>query len=314
MLIYALQRIGLSLLICLTSICLLFSAIHLIPGDPASIMLGSRATPELRDRLNHELGLDQPLPVQLFHFLGRVAQGDLGTDLWSQRGVGTMVLENLPYTLILIAAGLGWSALVGIPLGCYSAIRRNSWIDRLTGVLSVGTISIPSFVVAIYALLLFAIKLDWFPVLGAGEDGDPWDQIWHLVLPSFAVGLGWVGYLARIVRASMLEVMGENHVRTARAFGLPEGKIMLHYALRIAILPTITLLALAIGGLLSSAVFAENIFARPGIGKLIVDAANLRDYPLVQGAALTTVALFAFAMPVADLIIAWLDPRVRATF
>jgi len=126
--------------------------------------------------------------------------------------------------------------------------------------------------------------------------------------------LGWVGYLARLVRASMLEVMGENHVRTARAFGLPEPKIILHYALRIAILPTITLLALAIGGLLSSAVFAENIFARPGIGKLIVDAANLRDYPLVQGAALTTVALFAFAMPIADLIVAWLDPRVRATF
>jgi peptide/nickel transport system permease protein len=312
MLFYTLQRIGLSILICITSICLLFSAIHLIPGDPASIMLGSRATPELRARLNHELGLDQPLPVQLVSFLGRVARGDLGTDLWSQRPVGTMVAEALPYTLALIAAGLGWSAMVGIPLGCYSAIRRNTWADRLMGILSVGTISIPSFVVAIYALLLFAIELDWFPVIGAGEDGHLGDQLWHLVLPSLAVGLGWVGYLARLVRASMLEVMGENHVRTARAFGLPETKIILHYALRIAILPTITLLALAIGGLLSSAVFAENIFARPGIGKLIVDAANLRDYPLVQGAALTTVALFAFAMPIADLIIAWLDPRVRA--
>ena len=312
MLLYTLQRIGLSILICVTSICLLFSAIHLIPGDPASIMLGSRATPELRERLNHELGLDQPLPVQLASFLGRVAQGDLGTDLWSQRPVSTMVAEALPYTLALIAAGLGWSALVGIPLGCYSAIRRNTWADRVTGILSVGTISIPSFVVAIYALLLFAIELDWFPVIGAGEEGNLGDQLWHLVLPSLAVGLGWVGYLARLVRASMLEVMGENHIRTARAFGLPETKVILHYALRIAILPTITLLALAIGGLLSSAVFAENIFARPGIGKLIVDAANLRDYPLVQGAALTTVALFAFAMPIADLIIAWLDPRVRA--
>ena len=314
MLVYMLQRIGLSILICVTSICLLFSAIHLIPGDPASIMLGSRATPELRARLNHELGLDQPLPMQLANFLGRVVRGDLGTDLWSQRPVGIMVAESLPYTLALIGAGLGWSALVGIPLGCYSAIRRNTWADRVTGILSVGTISIPSFVVAIYALLLFAIELDWFPVIGAGDQGDLADQLWHLVLPSFAVGLGWVGYLARLVRASMLEVMGENHVRTAQAFGLPESKIILHYALRIAILPTITLLALAIGGLLSSAVFAENIFARPGIGKLIVDAANLRDYPLVQGAALTTVALFAFAMPIADLIIAWLDPRVRATF
>jgi len=314
MLIYALQRVGLALLICLTSMCLLFAALHVIPGDPATIMLGSRATPEMRERLQHELGLDQPVPVQLARFLGRVAQGDLGTDMWTQRGVTTIVLENLPYTLVLIAAALGWSALVGIPLGCYSAIRRNSWIDRLTGVLAVGTISMPSFVVAIYALLLFAVELNWFPVIGAGDSGDLGDQIWHLVLPSFAVGLGWVGYLARIVRASMLEVMGEHHIRTARAFGLPEPKIVLHDALRIAILPTVTLLALAIGGLLSSAVFAESIFARPGIGKLIVDAANFRNFPVVQGAVLTTVALFALAMPIADLLVAWLDPRVRSTF
>jgi peptide/nickel transport system permease protein len=314
MLIYALQRVGLALLICLTSLCLLFAALHVIPGDPATIMLGSRATPEMRARLQHELGLDQPVSVQLARFLGRVAHGDLGTDMWTQRGVTTIVLENLPNTLVLIGTGLGWAVLLGIPLGCYSAIRRNSWIDKTTAVLAVGTISVPSFVVAIYALLLFAVELNWFPVIGAGDAGDLGDQIWHLVLPSFAVGLGWVGYLARIVRASMLEVMGEHHIRTARAFGLPEPKIVLHYALRIAILPTVTLLALAIGGLLSSAVFAENIFARPGIGKLIVDAANFRNFPVVQGAVLTTVALFALAMPIADLLVAWLDPRVRSTF
>jgi peptide/nickel transport system permease protein len=314
MLIYALQRVGLSILICLTSVCLLFGAIHLVPGDPASIMLGSRATPEMRERLNHELGLDQSVPVQLVSFLGRVARGDLGTDMWSQRSVGAIIMENLPYTLALVISALGWSALLGISLGCYSAIRRNTWIDRVTGVLSIGTISIPSFVVAIWAALLFVVQLDWFPMIGAGEDGNLKDQIWHLVLPSFAVGLGWVGYLARIVRASMLEVMSENHIRTARAFGLPEPLIVLHYALRIAILPTVTLLALAIGGLLSSAVFAENIFARPGVGKLIVDAANLRNYPVVQGAVLTTVALFVSAVLVADLVVGWLDPRVRATF
>jgi peptide/nickel transport system permease protein len=234
--------------------------------------------------------------------------------MWTQRSVTTIVLENLPNTLVLIGTGLGWAVLIGIPLGCYSAIRRNSWIDKTTAVLAVGTISVPSFVVAIYALLLFAVQLNWFPVIGAGDPGDFGDQIWHLVLPSFAVGLGWVGDLSRIVRASMLEVMGEHHIRTARAFGLPEPKIVLHYALRIAILPTVTLLALAIGGLLSSAVFAENIFARPGIGKLIVDAANFRNFPVVQGAVLTTVALFALAMPIADLLVAWLDPRVRSTF
>jgi peptide/nickel transport system permease protein len=312
MLLYLIQRIGLSILICVTAMTLLFAAIHVIPGDPATIMLGTRATPEVRARLEKEMGLDQPVPVQLVKFLGRAATGNLGTDVWSKRSVSTIVMENLPYTLILILTGLGWSALVGIPLGCYSAIRRNSFIDKFTGVISVGTISIPSFVVAIYALLFFSIQLGLFPVIGAGENGDRADQIWHLVLPSLAVGLGWVGYLARIVRASMLEVMGENHVRTARAFGLPESKIVLHYALRIAILPTVTLLALAIGGLLSSAVFAENIFSRPGIGKLIVDSANVRNYPVVQGAVMATVALFAFAMPIADFLVAWLDPRVRS--
>jgi peptide/nickel transport system permease protein len=259
------------------------------------------------------MGLDQPVPVQLLKFLGHAATGNLGTDVWSKRPVMTIVMENLPYTLSLILAGLGWAALVGIPLGCYSAIRRNSFIDKFTGVISVGTISIPSFVVAIYVILFFAIQLNLFPVIGAGENGNLTDQLWHLVLPGFAVGLGWVGYLARIVRASMLEVMGENHVRTARAFGLPESKIVLHYALRIAILPTVTLLALAIGGLLSSAVFAENIFARPGIGKLIVDAASVRNYPVVQGAVMATVVLVAFAMPIADFLVAWLDPRVRST-
>jgi len=314
MLTYTLQRIALSILICLTSMGLLFAALHAIPGDPASIMLGSRATPEMRQRLNHELGLDKPILVQFVTQVGNIAQGDFGTDIFSKRSVGTEIMESLPKTLALIGAGLGWAVLIAIPLGCYSALKRGTWIDRLTGILSVGTISIPSFVVAIYALLLFSVQLGLFPVIGAGDDGDIRDQLWHLVLPSFAVGLGWVGYLARIVRASMLEVMNENHIRTARAFGLPEGKIVLHYALRIAILPTVTLLGLAIGGLLSSAVFAENIFSRPGIGKLIVDAADVRNYPVVQGAVLSTVALFAFAMPISDLLVAWLDPRVRANF
>jgi peptide/nickel transport system permease protein len=313
MLLYALQRTGLAILICITSMVMLFSALKLIPGDPATIMLGSRANAEMKARITEELGLNDPIPVQLATFFGRILQGNLGTDMWSQRPVTQIVLDNLPYTLILIAVGLGWAAAIGIPLGCYSAIRRNSFIDKFTAVISVGTISIPSFVVAIYVILLFAIELGWLPVIGAGERGDYLDQAVHLIMPGFALGLGWVGYLSRIVRASMLEVMGENHIRTARAFGLPEYQIVKSYALRIAILPTITLLAVAIGGLLSSAVFVEAIFARPGIGKLIVDAANMRNFPVVQGGVLTTVALFALAMPISDILIAWLDPRVRAT-
>jgi peptide/nickel transport system permease protein len=312
MLFYALQRLGLSILILVTSMTMLFTALKLVPGDPATIMLGSRATEEMRARISEQLGLNDPLAVQLANFFGRILRGDLGTDLWSNRPVAQIVIENLPYTLMLIAVGLGWAALIGIPLGCYSAVRRNSFADKFMGVISVATISIPSFVVAIYAILLFAITLGWLPIIGAGEPGDWGDQVLHLIMPGFALGLGWVGYLSRIVRASMLEVMGENHIRTARAFGLSEFKIVKSYALRIAILPTITLLAIAVGGLLSSAVFVEAIFARPGIGKLIVDAASMRNFPLVQGAVLTTVALFAMVMPLADLLVAWLDPRVRS--
>lgn len=313
MLFYAIQRIGLSILILVTSMVMLFGALKLIPGDPATIMLGSRASAEMRARITEELGLNDPIYVQLGTFFGRILEGNLGTDMWSKRPVAQMVMENLPYTLTLIGVGLGWAALLGIPLGCYSAVRRNSFIDKASGVVSVGTISTPSFVVAIYVILIFAIWLGLLPVIGAGDPGDRADQAVHLIMPGFALGLGWVGYLSRIVRASMLEVMSENHIRTARAYGLPEFHIIKFYALRIAILPTITLLALAIGGLLSSAVFIESIFARPGIGKLIVDAANMRNFPVVQGGVLTTVALFAMTMPLADLLVAWLDPRVRAS-
>jgi|SRR6185312_2883018 peptide/nickel transport system permease protein len=313
MLIYGAQRIGLAAIICVTAMVMLFSATRVIPGDLATIMLGPRATPEKVARLNAEMDLDKPVPVQLALFLGKAVQGDLGTDPLTERKVSTVILDVLPYTLALIATGLGWAVLLGVPLGCYSAIRRNTFIDKFTGVISVGTISIPSFVVAIYAALIFAVQLNWLPMIGAGERGQLGDQIYHLIMPSFAVGLGWVGYLARIVRASMLEVMGEDHIRTARAFGLAERKVVFRYALRIAILPTVTLLALAIGGLLSSTVFAETIFARPGIGSLIVNSANIRNYPVVQGAVLVTVGLFISATIITDLIVAWLDPRVRAS-
>src|SRR5262245_30120241 len=313
MLAYALQRIALALLICAVAITALISIIRIIPGDPVNIVLGPRATQEMRDAYKREMGMDKPVPLQIVHFLGKAAIGDLGKDMWSKRPVVTVVAETLPFTLTLIAAGLGWAVLLGVPLGCYSAVRRNSAIDKITGVISVGTISMPTFVVAIYAMLIFAVMLKWFPAIGAGEPGDVGDQLHHLVLPAFAMGLVWVGYLARLVRASMLEVMGEQHVRTARAFGLRERSIVFRYALRIAILPTITLISLAFGSLLSSAVFIEVIFARPGIGKLVVNAVGFRNYPIVMGSVFMTVLLFAFGTMLADLLIARLDPRVRSS-
>jgi peptide/nickel transport system permease protein len=310
---YAIQRVGLALVICVIAMTVLFSLVYVIPGDPASIALGPRATEAMKESLRARMGLDQPLVVQLGNFFANVVTGDLGVDVWSNRSVTTIVLEALPFTVALAVGGLGWAILLGVPLGCYSALRRNTFADKLTGVLSVGAISMPSFIVAIYCLLIFSVSLRWFPAIGAGERGDIGGQLHHLVLPAFAIGLGWVGYLARLVRASMLEVMGENHVRTARAFGLPERVVIGRYALRIAVLPTMTLLGIATGSLLSGAVFAEYVFNRPGIGKLVYDAAITRNYPVVMGTVLVTVVLFVTCTLIADLLIAALDPRVRAS-
>jgi peptide/nickel transport system permease protein len=255
--------------------------------------------------------LNEPLIVQFGIFFGNALTGDLGMDVFSERSVTLIVLGQLPYTLVLALSALGWSALLGIPLGCFSAIRPNSWLDRIAGVFSVGTIAVPSFLVSVWSLLVFSVMLGWLPVIGAGEPGNIGDQIYHLILPSFAVGLGWVGYLARLVRASMLEVMGENYIRAAWAFGLPRRTVVYRYALKVAILPTLTLIGIGFGGLISGAVFAEIIFARPGIGKLIYDMVMNRNFPVVQGAVLVTAALYVIVTLVADLIVAWTDPRVR---
>jgi peptide/nickel transport system permease protein len=309
--IYALKRLGLAGLIVLTALLALFSLLHLMPGDPVSIALGPRATPEIMARYAEKMHLDEPVLVQFLIFIGNVFRGDLGVDVFSNRPVTLTVAEQLPYTLILTAAALGWAALLGIPLGCISAVRPNSLIDRFTGIFSVGTIAVPSFLVSVWAILIFAIELRWLPVIGAGDEGDIADQIMHLILPAFAVGLGWVGYLARMVRASMLEVMGENYIRAARAFGLTSNQVVFGYALKIAILPTITLIGIGFGNLISSAVFAEIIFSRPGMGKLIYDMVQARNFPVIQGAVLVTTALYVIITLMADLAVAWLDPRVR---
>ena len=311
MLLYSLKRIGLALVIIFFEMLVLFSLIPLIPGDPVSIALGPRATAEIQAKYAERMGLNDPFIVQYLKFMWNALQGDLGNDVFTDRPVTQTVLSQMKFTVILAIAGLGWAALLGIPLGCLSAVQRNSFLDKFTGVLSVGTIAIPSFVVSIWALLFFAVMFKLFPVIGAGKSGDLLDQIWHLILPAFAIGLGWVGYLARIVRASMLEVMGENYIRAAKAYGLPNSAVVYRYALKVAILPTVTLLGVGMGNLLSGAVFAEIIFARPGVGKLIVDMVMTRNFPVVQGAVLLTSMLYVFMVTMTDLLAASLDPRVR---
>jgi len=313
MLWYLMKRLCLSVIIIVMAVGALFIMLHSIPGDPVSIALGPRATPEVQAAYAEKMHLDKPLFYQFMIFMGNVAQGDLGVDVFSNRPVALTLSEQLPYTIALAVAALAWAVALGIPLGCLSAIWPNSWIDRITGILSVGTIAVPSFLVSIWAILIFSITLRWMPVIGAGDEGNILDQLYHLVLPAFAVGLGWVGYLSRMVRASMLEVMGENYIRSAKAFGLPPAKIVFRYALPVAILPTITLIGVGFGGLLSGAVFAEIIFSRPGVGRIIYDMVLARNFPVVQGAVLVTIALYVVVTLIADLLVSWLDPRVRDT-
>ncbi len=311
MLKFVVRRGLLSLLILILAVGLLFALIHMMPGDPASAILGPKASPELKAELNQRMGLDKPLMIQLGHFYADLARGDLGVDVFTDRQVSEIVFEQLPYTLVLVLAAIGGATLLGIPLGCFSAINRNSLLDRVTGVMSVAFIAIPSFVVALYLLLWLSVSWRWFPAMGAGASGDIADQARHLVLPAIALGLGWVGYIARLVRATMLEVMEEHHIRTARAFGLPERTIIIHYALRIAILPTVTILGLGIGAMLSGALFAEIVFSRPGIGKLLHEAVMTRNYPVVMGSVLVTTTFFVLSTLVSDIVNAALDPRLR---
>lgn len=313
MLKYSIRRLLLSALIVVIAVTLMFIMIRSVPGDPVSVMLGPRATPELKAQLIAQMGLNDPLALQISYFFGDLLVGDMGVDVFSNRQVSTIVFEQLPYTLELIFCSIVWSATLGVFLGVYSAARRDSLIDRITAILSVACVAAPAFVVALLGLLLFAVHWQWFPAIGAGDAENFSGRLLHLVLPSFAIGLSWVGYVARLVRASMLDVMVEPHIRTAQAFGLPESRIVLVYALRVAVLPVVTVIGVGMGILLSQAVFTEIIFARPGIGKLVIDSITTRNYPVVMGGVLISTVVFVCATAAADIINAALDPRVRNT-
>ncbi|TPI12487.1 ABC transporter permease [Mesorhizobium sp. B4-1-3] len=307
--LYLLRRVVLAVAIIVAAVMLLFFMIHAVPGDPAAVLLGPRATPEMKAQLHQQMGLDRPLLIQIAGFFAGLLHGDLGFDVFTQRPVADIVFEQLPYTIELILVSIAWAVIVAVPLGCYSAVRRNSVIDKLIGIMAVGTIAIPSFVMAIYALLIFSVGLGWLPAIGVGNGFS--DRLVHLVLPALVVGIGWVGYVSRLVRASMLEILGENHIRMARSFGLSEKRIVARYALPLAILPTVTILGVGMAHLLSAAVFVEVVFARPGIGALTVKAVDSRNYPIVMGTVLVTTFLFVISTTLADLINAALDPRIR---
>lgn len=308
---YLASRLVTTVLIIFGAMLLLFSLSALVPGDPAITLLGPQASPEYSRIFIQEMGLDQPIYVRLWRFFTTVLSGSLGTDVVTGRSVGSLVWSVLPYTLILTASAIGFAALIGIPLGIYAATHRGSLGDTILAFVSVAFIAIPSFVVAIFLLLIFSIWLDWLPVLGTSRSGDFWDEAKRLILPILAISLGWIGFIARLVRTSMLEVLGENYIRTSRAYGLPDRLITFKYAFKNACIPTLAILGIGIGRLLGNAVLVEIVFARPGLGRLIYDAIAVRNYPLVQGAVLVVVVMIVFVNLIVDLSYSAIDPRIR---
>ena len=308
---YAAIRLATSVLVLIGSMALLCSLTAIVPGDAATILLGPRATPETVAIFREQMGLNLPIYERVFVFFLHAIQGDLGVDALNGRSVAGMVLAALPNTLLLAVSAIGLAVAIGIPIGCYAAIRQGSPLDQALAIISVGFVATPSYVVAILLLYFFSVRLGWFPVLGAGDAGNPLDQLHHLVLPAVALALGWIGYIARLVRSSLLEVLGEPFIRTARAYGQPERRVVMKYALKLACIPTVAILGVGIGELMGGAVFVEIIFNRPGLGSLIFDAIRNRNYPIVQGGILVVVAIFVLTNLLVDLSYAWLDPRIR---
>lgn len=308
---YLLKRLAMSAVVALVVMVFLGAIVHLVPGDPVKIILGPRASDALSALVRREMGLDDPIPTQIWNFIAGAVRGDLGTDFVSSVPVTTLIGDALPHTIILAVTSLALAVLFGVPLGVYAATHPNTPIDRITAVVSVSFITVPAYVAGLLLLLLFAVTLDWLPAIGSGSLSDPVDYVRHLILPSTALAVTWIGYLARLIRASMLEILNANYIRTARAFGMRDRLVFYKYALKNALIPTIAVLGVGLGNLMGSAIFVEVIFARPGLGSLIFDSISARNFPVVRGGVLTLALLFVLANLLADLSYRFLDPRIR---
>ncbi|MBB6016273.1 ABC transporter permease [Deinococcus radiopugnans] len=286
-----------------------FLLVRLLPGDPASAILGDRATAEIVERTNRELGLDRPLPVQFGVFVRNLLQGDLGDSISLKIPVLRLIGERLPTTLFLTAYAAVLGVLMAVPLAVVAAVRRNTWVDGvIRAVFQVG-LSLPVFYVALQLLSLLGARLGWFPIGGYGEGFG--EHLYHLFLPALTLGLNLAAILVRTLRNSIIEVLTAEYVDFARAKGLRSRVIMTRHVLRNALIATITLLGLNIGALIGGAVITETVFAIPGVGRLMVDAIFGRDYPVIQGLTLTFALIVSLVFLITDLIHARLDPRAE---
>jgi peptide/nickel transport system permease protein len=281
-------------------------------GDPISVLLGDQATAEDIARVQKDYGLDQPLPVQFAYWVREVLQGNLGQSIFLQRPVTQALWERAEPTTLLALMAVGIAALIGIPCGIVSAVYRGRAVDQVfTGVAMLGA-SIPSFWFGIVLIQLFAVSLGWFPASGYGAPGAPLAERLHaLVLPASVLGILNSALIIRFTRASMLDVLGEDYVRTARSKGLPESSVVLKHALRNALVPIVTVLGLTVALMIGGAVVTETVFGLPGVGNLVVNAVLRRDYPVIQGALLVIAAIYVLINFSIDLLYVAVDPRVK---
>jgi peptide/nickel transport system permease protein len=322
---YIVRRLLHALLVMLGVLLITFVLIHLIPGDPAQVMLGNDATPSEIIRLRGLLGLDQPLPVQFLRYVQHVLQGNFGDSIFQHEKVGKLILERMPATIELTVAAMLIAVFVGVVTGVVSSTRPYSVFDLFSALIALAGVAMPVFWLGMLLILLFALRLNWLPSFGRGDLGVVAatlqliqtgngaalvDSLRHLVLPAVALGALSTAVISRLTRSSMLEVLGQDYVRTARAKGLHEAGVILRHALRNALIPVVTVMGLQVGALLGGAVITETIFAWPGMGRLLINAISQRDYPLVQGLVFVIALMVSLINLLVDLLYARLNPRV----
>jgi peptide/nickel transport system permease protein len=305
---YILFRITGSIPVMIGVVIVVFMMVRLVPGDPVLILTGggARVTQEQQDNLRRQLGLDRPVPVQFVYFIGGLAKGDLGTSYRSKRPVATEIRARLPNTARLAALALVITIVVGITTGVVAATNKGSIVDVVSMFIATIAVSVPGFWFGLMLILFFSVRLGWLPVSGA----DSWK---HLILPAMTLGLRSSAVLARVTRSTMLDVLSQDFVRTARSKGLRERVVVTRHALRNALVPIVTLVGLELGGLLASAFIVETVFAYPGVGLLGIQALQARDFPVIQGVVLFTAFVYMVTNLLVDMLYAVLDPRIRYT-
>jgi peptide/nickel transport system permease protein len=289
-----------------------FALVHVIPGDPALVMMGGEGTTQAVEELRRQLGLDRPLHVRYLEWLGQILRGDLGQSLYNRTRVSEELLWRMPTTLALVALALLFSVAIGIPAGLLSAAFRNSWIDHAARLLTLVSLSLPSFWLGLMLIIFFSLWLDVLPIVGY----EPitrgfWKAIPYLILPSLSLGTYLAALLTRLTRSSMLEVLNQDYVRTARAKGLQDRVVLMRHALRNALIPIVTVIGINVGILLGGSAVIETVFVLPGVGQLVVRSLYNRDLPVIQGLILYVAVVYVLVNLLVDLVYTYLDPRLR---